>query len=172
MKTDQERCLAAGMDDYISKPVRRRDLVGVLRAVGAWRDDATSHAATARGTASGPGPSPARAPCDLEWLRRNYDASPEGLRSLLDTFVAEAEPMIAELRRSQQAGDVSEFRRTVHTLRGMTGTVRANGMFALLEESPPGDLTLPVDAVAQALAEVRVYLGRELGLGEVRSPAT
>ncbi|MEM9453461.1 MAG: response regulator [Myxococcota bacterium] len=34
MATDRERCLAVGMDDYISKPVRRRDLVRVLRALG------------------------------------------------------------------------------------------------------------------------------------------
>ncbi|MCX4246426.1 response regulator [Paraliomyxa miuraensis] len=36
METDRARCLEAGMDDYVSKPVRRRELLRVLRQLPSW----------------------------------------------------------------------------------------------------------------------------------------
>jgi signal transduction histidine kinase/DNA-binding response OmpR family regulator len=55
MQTDRERCFEAGMDDYISKPIRRRDLLRVLRELGKWElaADAEDEGGSAR---SGAGP--------------------------------------------------------------------------------------------------------------------
>jgi two-component system sensor histidine kinase/response regulator len=39
LPSDRERCIEAGMDDYLSKPIRRRDLLRVLREVGAWEGE-------------------------------------------------------------------------------------------------------------------------------------
>jgi CheY-like chemotaxis protein len=44
MAGDRERCLAAGMDDYVSKPLRKEDLLRILEGV-AIKDDREAHAA-------------------------------------------------------------------------------------------------------------------------------
>ena len=36
---DQERCLRAGFDDYMSKPVRREDLTEALKAAAGYRSN-------------------------------------------------------------------------------------------------------------------------------------
>ena len=42
MKGDDERCFAAGMDDYLTKPIRTEELMAALEKVGAARSDAAS----------------------------------------------------------------------------------------------------------------------------------
>jgi two-component system sensor histidine kinase/response regulator len=44
LPSDRERCIEAGMDGYLSKPIRRRDLLRVLREQGEWEGEAEEDA--------------------------------------------------------------------------------------------------------------------------------
>ncbi|MCA9706555.1 MAG: response regulator [Myxococcales bacterium] len=177
MAEDRERCLAAGMDDYISKPVRRRDLVRVLRTRGPWRDELEDAGeAGARAPAAEPAPEPrgdepraakrsaerSSDPCDLVWLAHNYDPDPAAIRALLEAFVDQTVDLLAQMRQARDAGDQEAFRRGVHTLRGVTGTVRAQRMFELLP-STTGSQPILLDELDRALEEVRTFIAQRLG---------
>ncbi len=54
MKGDRQRCLAAGMDDYISKPIGRLELFRVLRRVCRQADEAANRSAAETSTTGDP----------------------------------------------------------------------------------------------------------------------
>jgi signal transduction histidine kinase/DNA-binding response OmpR family regulator len=164
MSGDRDRCIAAGMDDFVTKPVRRGDLVRVLRKVAAADAVETPPAAAPYAGAS---EAATRSPCDLEELAREYDADEALLRELLMMFLQRATELVASMQAARRDGDPEAIRRHAHALRGICGTVRAKQLYARLDPGAEPD----VDAIAEDLRHVEGQLERELGLRVEAGPA-
>ncbi len=152
---DRERCLEAGMDGYVRKPMVRRDLLRALR----------QHLGSAPSKVESEPVEPTvgelpTAPCDLEWLRANYDPDPAALRELLSVFVSDATALLGQIAMHLSAGDQRAVRRSVHTLVGQCGTVRAHRLHDQLTAKAPVD----VPALRQELARLVEYLQRTIDL--------
>jgi len=99
MKGDRERCLAADMDDYLSKPIRRDQLAAVLARF------------------AGEGPSPAEEPAlDLGTALAHAGGDPELPGTQLDIFLADSSGQIQALRDAVAAADRAALMRAAHTL--------------------------------------------------------
>ena len=125
MPADRDRCLRAGMDDYIAKPVELQRLSDTLAR---WLPVDTG--------GSGQQPQPGAAPpSPVVFNERDFMSRLLGDQRLagaiLRSFVAECPGKLDELRERIGAGDAAGARNQAHGLKGAAATVAAESLSAL-----------------------------------------
>jgi HPt (histidine-containing phosphotransfer) domain-containing protein len=126
---DREACLRAGMDDYISKPVRLEDLE---TALGRWVPGDEPSTPTAPEDQPTPSiASPALDSVVTESLRSLAQATdPSILVEIYQSFISGAAEYLAALRQASEAGAADDLRKAAHTLKGASANVGAKLMAA------------------------------------------
>jgi two-component system sensor histidine kinase/response regulator len=115
MKGDRQRCLAAGMDAYISKPIRIQDVLDTIAAVVG-----SGHQAAASSAESPPPSPPPQGEEDSSWLAAS-GALPDDqplLKIVIETYLQESPRMMEAIRQAVADGDVAALRLAAHTLKG------------------------------------------------------
>ena len=137
MSGDRERCLAAGMDGYITKPISVADLMNQLAAL--FPSGAPEFPASATPVRSIPA-------FDLAQLRRNVDQDDEMLQDIVAAFLRDHANQLHLLRQALGSGDVEVATRTAHTLKGLLLTLAAqdaaDAALAIERTLQTGDLAL------------------------------
>ena len=163
LQGDREKALAAGMDDYIPKPVKPEELDAALKR---WmqRDPAAPPPAEENG---------AEETLDPGVLERLRDLGDDDLLAELSAmFLDDASSRVAALRRALEAGDAESVEQTAHTLKGSSGNMGAARMAALCarlqEAGALGDLSggaKLLDLLEEELGRVRPALEAETARG-------
>ncbi|MFT5438153.1 MAG: two-component system sensor histidine kinase/response regulator [Alphaproteobacteria bacterium] len=135
MKGDRERFILAGMDDYLSKPMVRAQMLRVLDEWGHRRHSfARSSAPEIRPKGATTGPDiDSRA---LETLAAQLDH--DDLIAVIDSFIDDAGKRLNQLEQARLAGDIEALEAAAHDLRSMSATFGATSLsatFGNIEES-------------------------------------
>jgi CheY-like chemotaxis protein/HPt (histidine-containing phosphotransfer) domain-containing protein len=175
MKSDQQRCLAAGMDDYLAKPLNLHDLRDVLTRWASAESDPNNN-----GDPSEPPPpihvgldhlsDPDRPVLDaaiIGRLERLGESTGDDLLGQLSTlFLSDAEVRVVALREAIARADAAAVVRSAHTLSGASANLGATALArlcaTLAADSAVGDLggsEALLVALEDELARVRSALG-------------
>jgi CheY-like chemotaxis protein/HPt (histidine-containing phosphotransfer) domain-containing protein len=117
MQSDREMCLAAGMDDYMSKPIRVEELIAALERSAA-RDPEAFPTGMRHRTAPDQAPSDGDSEVlDTVALERLRAMLGPGFPALLSTFVEDSAELVSTMRRALGEQRADTLRRAAHSLK-------------------------------------------------------
>jgi PAS domain S-box-containing protein len=115
---DREACFAAGMNDYVAKPIRADELARALKR--------------ARPLRNGAGAEEPEIDLDADALQNLRDLGGDDfLREVVEAFLTDAPALIASLRSSLEQENAEELRRVAHTLKSNGATLGAEAFAEL-----------------------------------------
>jgi CheY-like chemotaxis protein len=114
MKGDKERCLEAGMDGYISKPVSGKEIEDMISTI------AVTETATPTLIEVQAAPSPPIAWDRAKALER-VDGDEQLLQEVVQIFLEESPKQLAKLRQAVTVGDADLLERAAHSMKGELG---------------------------------------------------
>jgi PAS domain S-box-containing protein len=173
MKEDRGKCLAAGMDDFLSKPVRVAHLESILIQ---WLTGSAT--APARGTsvcrADPPEDQPAvdgqrdeqsdtpslLPPVDLDNFTELAGNNAERARELADRYVRQTNEQLTKLRDAIATGVASDVKRIAHSAAGSSAMCGMNPMLALLRELERMGQTGQLGGAPRVYAQIEKEFGR------------
>jgi len=167
MQGDRDRCLAAGMDDYISKPISRQKLETML---GRWLEGRTSDITPPDHDEAPVVPEPTAADpsgvtLDEQALDQLRIVEADGvslLSKVVAIFMTDVPKRLAALASAIARGDSAEVRLIAHALKSSSALLGARVLsadFATLEATARSDIR---DGWPEALARIQAEYARTL----------
>ncbi len=151
MRGDREKCLEAGMDAYLSKPIRADELFKSLEELVTSRRQAA---------ATPPAEPEEVAAFNREVLLARVGGSAKLLRELIEIFLADCPKMLKDVSKALARGDTASAMTATHTLRGSVGTFAAQAALKAAQKVEARARAGKLDSAREAFAELETEVNR------------
>jgi CheY-like chemotaxis protein/HPt (histidine-containing phosphotransfer) domain-containing protein len=187
MQGDREKCIAAGMDDYLPKPVRPEGLQAMLELHGPkLAKPAVTPATSRENSASAPGasastpaikvlpspPSPTtqsmvveQPPVDMERLNEFAGGNLENFNELVGLYIKQTTDQLQQMHCALKEGDAERLSRVAHSCAGASATCGMSAIVPLLRHverhGQEGELTSAAEylpAIEREFERLQRYL--------------
>lgn len=131
MEGDKEKCIAAGMDDYISKPIIIEEIVNVITRYGGNRKSTRAEKPVERQEESS------------DYINRgviqrlkelNEKVDPDFFRVVINMFLNQSPNLIDEIRHYMQSGQYDKMGQAAHKLKGSSMNLGAGTLAELCKK--------------------------------------
>jgi signal transduction histidine kinase/CheY-like chemotaxis protein/CHASE3 domain sensor protein len=167
---ERQRCLAAGMNDHIAKPI---DPVGLIETVGRYyrvADAAAVNSPNVEARTANVTPATSSAMLDTEAGLMRVAGNQTLYQSLLRQFVDKQSSAPDQIRKALDTGEKGLAERVAHTLKGVAGNIGATQVHssaaalekAIRESADVSDIQAALQRVSAALDPVITEIGRLL----------
>ena len=161
MQGAREKCLAAGMDDYLSKPFKQEDLAAVIKR---WFDVEAAVAGDVRITVPAGGTDKNEL---FQGVKTRLDAlepeiGGEMINVIIALFIEDASARLENLQKAIEEKNISEVEREAHSLKGSCANVGATSIAELCSrietEAESGELTDSINLLNKIVVSFPVLI--------------